>query len=256
MELSAILTISYRDLVRFLRDRPRILSTLIFPVVIIGVLGGSFRANLDTGYDYLVFIFTGIFAQNLFQSTAAGIISLIEDRHNNFSQEMFVAPISRYSIVFGKILGESLVSLTLGAGILLFGFVVGAPLSLPRIMALIPVALWVCLFGGAFGVMVLSNLGSERAANQVFPFLFLPQFFLAGVFAPVKFLPWYLEILSRISPMRYAVDLTRGVFYAGQPEYSEVVLDSPLFNLGVMAVMFAVFLIAGTWLFVRAERNR
>ena len=122
------------------------------------------------------------------------------------------------------------------------------------------VRLWVgiiiCLFGGAFGVLVLSNLKSQRAANQIFPFIMLPQIFLAGVFTPIQNLPWLLDILSRISPMRYAVDLARGMFYTNSPEYQSVVLSHPVFNLTVIFGLFAVFVSAGTWLFVRHERGR
>ncbi len=56
--------------------------------------------------------------------------------------------------------------------------------------------------------------------------------------------------------MRYAVDLARGVFYAGQPDYAKVVLHEVPFNLLVIAVLFTLFLVVGTWLFVRGERNR
>jgi hypothetical protein len=59
-----------------------------------------------------------------------------------------------------------------------------------------------------------------------------------------------------ISPLRYAVDLIRGVAYLGRPEYDKVVLFDPLTNVAIMSVMFAVLLIAGTWLFVRRETNR
>jgi ABC-2 type transport system permease protein len=79
---------------------------------------------------------------------------------------------------------------------------------------------------------------------------------LAGVFTPIQVLPWYLDILSKISPMRYAVDLARGVFYAGQPDYAKVVLQGAPFNLLVITIMFTIFLLIGTWLFVRGERNR
>ena len=99
-------------------------------------------------------------------------------------------------------------------------------------------------------------INDQRAANQIFQFLILPQFFLAGVFNPIGILPWYLEILSRISPMRYVVDLLRGVAYTGHSDYSKVVLLNPLTNLTVMVVMFAVFMVAGTALFVRRETNR
>jgi ABC-2 type transport system permease protein len=114
----------------------------------------------------------------------------------------------------------------------------------------------ICLLGGAFGLVILANLDSQRAANQIFPFIFLPQYFLAGVFTPMKVLPWYLDILSRISPMRYAVDLFRDAFYAGSADYSKVVLSSMAVNLAVVGAMFVVFLVAGTYLFVRREHNR
>lgn len=91
---------------------------------------------------------------------------------------------------------------------------------------------------------------------MIFNFVMLPQYFLAGVFAPIKVLPIYLEVLSRLSPMRYAVDLTRGVYYAGHSDYSAVVLAGPIFNLVVMGALFGLFLVVGTVLFVRNERNR
>lgn len=257
-ELNAILTIAHRDLMRFLRDPSRLAGSLILPVIFVGVLGGSLQANLGlgAGYNLFTFIFTGVFAQTLFQSTALGIISLIEDRESNFSQEIFISPVSRYSIVFGKIFGESLVALVQGIVVIAFGFVVHIPFSASLMLGLIMVALPVCLMGGAFGLLLLSSFGSQRAANQILPFVIFPQFFLAGIFSPIKVLPWYLNILSLISPLRYAVDLTRNVYYAGQPDYSKVVLDSPLSNLTIMVTIFVVFLVIGTALFVRSERNR
>lgn len=256
-ELHAILAIAQRDLMKLLRDRPRLVTTLIFPLLFIGILGGSLQANLgrSVGFNFLTFTFTGVFAQTLFQSASQGIISLFADRDNDFSQEMFVSPISRYSILLGKILGESLVALPQGVAIILFGLIAVRP-SLSQILGLALVAVIVSLFGGAFGVVVLSNLSSREMANQVFTFVMLPQFFLAGIFNPIKVLPPYLEVLSRLSPMRYAVDLARGVYYAGRPEYSKVVLDPPLVDLAVITGLFAFFLVAGTALFVRAERNR
>lgn len=258
MRVSAILAIAYRDLLKLWRDPLRIGLSLIFPAIFIGALGGSLQANLgqDAGYNFVVFTFTGVLAQTLFQSSAMGIISLMEDRENDFSQELFVSPISRYVIVFGKILGESLVSLVQGVVIVGLGAVMGVPLSGLQLLGLTVVALAVCLFGGSFGVLVLANLNSQRAANQVIPFIIWPQFFLAGVFTPIQVLPWYLDILSKISPMRYAVDLARGVFYTGQADYAKVVLNGVPFNLLVIAVLFILFLVVGTWLFVRGERNR
>ncbi len=258
MAANAVLVIAYRDILKFLRDPARLISTFIFPLLFIGVFGPTMQANLGAGagYDLLTFTVTGALAQTLFMSAAQGLISLLEDRENDFSQAIFVSPISRYAIVFGKIVGESLVALPQGVAILAFGILIGVPLSISQLLGLLFMGVVVCLFGGTFGLLVLASFKSQRTANQVAPFLMIPQFFLAGVFTPIKVLPFYLDILSRISPMRYAVDLARGVFYAGKPEYSKVILQDPLVNLAIIAAMFGVFLFAGVYLFVRGERNR
>ena len=73
---------------------------------------------------------------------------------------------------------------------------------LSRLIVSIRISLLIALFGGAFGILVLSNLSSQRAANQVFTFVMLPQFFLGGVFNPLTGLPGYLDVLSRIAPLR------------------------------------------------------
>lgn len=257
-QANAILTIAYRDVLKLLRDPMRILFTFLFPVIFIAVLGGSMQSNLgaSSGYNFLTFVFTGVYAQTLFTSTTQGIVSLLEDRENDFSQEIFISPVSRYSIIFGKILGESLVALPQGIGIIIFGLIFGVSLSLFQLGMLAIVGLVACLAGGAFGVILMSNFSSQRTANQVVPFIIFPQYFLAGVFTPMQVLPAYLDVLSRISPMRYIVDLTRNGFYWGLPEYGKVVLASPGFNLLVVGLMFAAFLFIGTLLFVRGERNR
>lgn len=257
-ELRAMSSIAYRDFAKLLRDRPRMFASLVFPIIFIGALGGSLQSNWGskTGYNLLTFIFTGVFAQTMFQSTASGLISLVEDRANDFSQELFIAPVSRYSIILGKILGETMVSSFQGIAIIVFGFIIGVPITVAQLLAWIPVALVASFLGGSFGLLIMSQMGNERSANQIFPFLLFPQFFLAGVFSPIKELPFILFVLSRIAPMTYAVDLARGVFYWGKPEYTFAVLHNPLFNLSIIAVFFVVFVSIGTFFFVRNEKNR
>jgi ABC-2 type transport system permease protein len=257
-EVSAVLAIAHRDLIKLLRDRTRLIADLTFPLIFIGVLGTSLQAGFgDVGrFNFLTFVFTGVLAQTLWQSSAMGVISLIEDRENDFSQEIFVSPISRYSIVIGKVLGESLVALPQGIAIVVFGVIIGIPLSVATMVALIPVVLVVTLFGGAFGVLVLSRLPNRRAATQIFPFIMLPQFFFAGVFNPIDKLPWFLDVASHIAPMRYAVDLIRNVYYAIHPESVEIPLASVGTNLLIIAVLFVLFISIGTAFFVRAEQNR
>lgn len=261
-ELNAILTIALRDFTKLLRDRLRLIVSFIFPIIFIGALGTSLQANIGRfiNFNFLTFTFTGVLAQTLFQSTASGIISLIQDRETDFSQEMFVSPISRYSIIVGKILGESMVSLIQALGVLLFGLFLSLfyplDITLFQLIFSIPAIIAACLLGGAFGVLIMAALGNQRSANQLFPFVIFPQFFLAGVFNPIKELPLPLLVASRLAPMTYAVDFFRGLYYWGHKDYNQVVLYHPLFSLSVIAIMFILMISIGTYLFVRNERNR
>jgi ABC-2 type transport system permease protein len=257
-ELSAVAVIAHRDFVKLLRDRVRLISEFTFPLVLVLLLGPALQSGFGTpgGLDLTSFVWSGVLAQTLWQSATLGLVSLIADREEDFSQEIFVSPVSRYSIVAGKILGEALVALPTGVGIIVIGLLIGVPLSPLVLLALIPVLFVVAIYGGAFGLLVLANLKSQRQASQIFPFVLLPQFFLAGVFSPVHDLPLPLAILSALSPMRYAVELTRNVVYGLQPGVPAPETTALPVVAAVMGVSFLAFLVVGTALFVRSERNR
>jgi ABC-2 type transport system permease protein len=257
-EVGALLAIAQRDLVKLLRDRIRLGVSLAFPILLIAGLGGSLQALVGraTGLDVVALTFTGVLAATLFQSSAAGMMSLIEDRENDFSRELFVAPVSRIAIVSGKVLGESLVALTQGVGVVAFALLLGIRMSPGQLGALLPAAVGCCLLGGAFGLATLAALPNQRAALQVFPFVILPQYFLAGVVVPLRGLPGYLDLVSWVMPLRYPVDLTRAAFYSGRPAYGQVVTESPLLDAAVMAVLFVVLMIVGALLLEHRERNR
>ncbi|HET8846363.1 MAG TPA: ABC transporter permease, partial [Ktedonobacteraceae bacterium] len=120
---NAILTIAGRDVMRFVREPMRLAFTLILPLLLVGGLAGPLQSNFGqaAGYNLMTFSMTGLLAMSLFQSTMSGLVSLIEDRTSDFSQELFIAPISRYAIVFGKIFGESLIALVQGVVLVVLG---------------------------------------------------------------------------------------------------------------------------------------
>jgi ABC-2 type transport system permease protein len=218
-EVSAVLVIAHRDFVKLLRDRTRLITDFAFPLIFIGILGSSLQAGFGSpnGLNLLTFVFTGVLAQTVWQSSALGVISLVADREQDFSQEIFVSPISRYSVA-GKIIGESLVALPQALAILVVAALIGVPVSLTVLVALVPILLAMAIYGGAFGLLILSNIASQRTANQIFPFVMLPQFFLAGLVAPAT---------------------------------------SPLtLNVVVIAASLLGFIVIGTALFVRSESNR
>lgn len=257
-ELSALLAIAQRDVIKLLRDRARLAISLAFPILLIAGLGSILQPTVGrvTGLNAVTFAFTGVLAATLFQSSAAGMMSLIEDRENDFSRELFVAPVSRFTIVTGKIVGESLVALCQGIGIVVFALLFGVSTTPEQLLALLPPCIACCLLGGAFGLATLAALPNQRAALQIMAFVILPQYFLSGVVAPLKGLPAYLNVLSWAMPLRYGVDLTRAAFYAGTPGYRRAVTAGPQLDLAVMAALFVVLLILGALVFDHRERTR
>src|SRR3954471_1596475 len=168
-ELSAVAVIAHRDFVKLVRDPVRLVSEFTFPLVLVLLLGPAIQSGFGGagGLNYTAFVFTGVLAQTLWQSATMGLVSLLSDREEDFSQEIFVSPASRYAIVAGKIIGEALVALPTGVGILVVALLIGVPLSPLVILALIPISLVVAIYGGAFGLLLLSRLSSQRAAQQI-----------------------------------------------------------------------------------------
>jgi ABC-2 type transport system permease protein len=257
-ELWAILAIAQRDVTKLLRDRPRLAVNLAFPVTLIVGLGSVLQSTVGrvTGLNAVTLAFTGVLAATLFQSTAAGMISIVEDRENDFSRELFVAPVLRLTLVSGKVAGETSVALCQGACVLAFAIAFGVRMSGGQLASLLLPCLGCCLLGGAFGLATIAMLPNQRSAMQIFQFLIIPQYVLGGVLVPVHGLPAYLNVLSWVMPLRYCVELTRAAFYAGTPGYGQVVTAGPLLDAAVIAVLFAVLMVAGAVLFNHRERTR
>jgi ABC-2 type transport system permease protein len=257
-ELSAVAVIAHRDFVKLLRDRLRIVADFALPITLVLLLGPTLQAGYGQpgGINITTFVFAGVLAQSVWQSASMGVISLIADREEDFSQEIFVSPISRYSIVAGKIIGESLVALPQALAILALALMLGIQISPLTLLVLLPVVLAMAIYGAAFGILILSSISSQRTANQIFPFVMLPQFFLAGVFNPIHDLPPVLSVLSALSPMRYAVELVRNVYYATQPDLVAPDMTPASVNVAVIGASFIAFIVIGTARFVQAERNR
>jgi ABC-2 type transport system permease protein len=83
-----------------------------------------------------------------------------------------------------------------------------------------------------------------------------PQMFLSGALIPVKNSTGVLSILVHLMPATYLVDLLRGIFYQGTSVYGKIVLYNPLVDLTVSIILSVIFLVSGSFLFVRGERNR
>jgi ABC-2 type transport system permease protein len=257
-EVSALLVIAQRDVIKLLRDRPRLAVNLAFPVLLIAGLGGLLQSTVGrvTGLSTITLSFTGVLAASLFQSCAAGMISIVEDRENDFSRELFIAPVSRFTLLAGKIAGESAVAVSQGICIVAFAVAFGVRMTGLQVLGLAGTGLVCCLLGAAFGLATIAALPNQRSAMQIFQFLIIPQYVLAGVLVPLTGAPSVLGAVAWLMPLRYCVDLTRAAFYAGTAGYHRVVTSSPGLDVAVIAVLVATFLAAGAALFSYRERIR
>jgi ABC-2 type transport system permease protein len=256
--MSAVFAIAQRDLTKLLRDRLRMAVNLAFPVTLIVGLGHVLEPTVGqiTGLNAVTLALTGVLAATMFQSAAAGMISLVEDRETDFAREMFIAPLSRITLMGGKIVGETLVALCQGGFIVVFALVFGVQVSLGQVVAELGPCIACCLLGAAFGLATLSALPNQRAAMQVFQFLIIPQYVLGGVIAPLHSLPIWLNALAWAMPLRYGVELARAAFYANTRGYAQVVTVGPLADVAIMSGLFAALLVTGASVWERREHSR
>lgn len=258
-EIQKVLMLAQRDLLKFLRDTPRIIMTFVFPFIFVGIFGVTLNSGLsgfNLGFNFIDYIFSGMLLQTVFQSSLSGIISLIADREKDFAMSIFVAPVSRFSIVAGKILGESLVGVAQVIGLVLFGKIIGVSFSLPLLISVLPLCLLAAFVGGALGMFLASRIEKADSAQRVFPFLIFPMMFSSGAFTPVNNLPWFLDIIKSINPLYYGVDMIRNVLFANTSSLPHVVSNSFAYDLLIFSGLGVFFFITGTILFTQKEGNR
>lgn len=253
------ISLAQRDVLKFVRDRGRIMASIIFPMVFLAIFATTLDAGIGQGalgFSYVDYVFSGLLLQSVFQSSFMGIVSLIADREKDFSMSIFVSPAHRMAIVLGKIIGEILVGLGQIGGILVIGFALGVSFHPLRLLLSLPLLSLAGFVGGSFGILVASRLSSAENAQRVFPFVMFPMMFLSGAFTPVRNLPFLLNTLKTLNPIYYGVDLMRHWLYFGRPEVSLVTAHSWLFDLTFFFLIGVSCLFIGTWLFTQKEGNR
>jgi ABC-2 type transport system permease protein len=135
-------------------------------------------------------------------------------------------------------------------------FVLQIPMNFGDLLRVIALAPVLALAGGALGIFVIGITQDPKAVAISVPLLIFPQMFLSGALIPVAASTGLLGFLAQIIPMTYSIDLARNIFYWGKPEYAAAVLHPWGLDLAVTIGFFLVFTIVGTFLFVRADRNR
>lgn len=244
-----VMTLWKREIVRFLRQRSRVLSALSTPLMFWVLLGSGFRASFrppgaPEGTDYLEYLYPGIIVLTLLFTAIFSTISVIEDRKAGFLQGVLVAPVSRASIVMGQALGGATLAVFQGALLLLLAPVAGISLSPMAVPAVLAIMMLVAFALTSVGLTIAWRMQSIQGFHAVMNLILMPIWFLSGAFFPSAGLPSWLAWLMRLNPLTYGMAALRGCFYWGNPA-SAGQLPSLLPSL-LVTVLFAggAFLLA------------
>jgi ABC-2 type transport system permease protein len=255
--LRGIYTIWYRDLLRFRRDKVRMVGAIAFPLLFLVVFGGGLSGTmgmLAPGVDFSKFIFPGIVGMTVLMTSFTTGISVVWDREFGFLREILVAPVSRVAVAVGKTLGGATIALIQGIVILLFAPVFGVSIPPGTLLKLLPVMFLVAIALSAMGILLSSRIKSIEAHQVVMQFLLFPMVFLSGVFFPVGNLPSWMNVLVKVNPVTYGVAPIRQLMLGLQPATS---LDLTVLghtmsiadDLMVVAVFGVVMAVLAMWSF-------
>ena len=255
-DLRAVKIVWQRELMRVARDRPRLVTALLQPLLYLFVLGTGMSALTAGGASELrAFLFPGVMIMAVLFTSFFSAGSLVWDREFGFMREMLVAPVGRGAILLGKCLGGATAGALQGVIVLAAGALAGLPCA-PGLVPVVVGELLVAAFAvTALGLLVAVRLRAIQSFMTVVQLLVMPLFFLSGALYPLAALPPWLALLTRLDPLTYAVDPLRrailgsadaGVSWAGWAV-------PPALEVALVAAFGVAALVLATRLFARDE---
>jgi ABC-2 type transport system permease protein len=210
-DLRAVKIVWHRDVLRFFRDKPRIVTALLQPLLYLFVLGTGLSsvAGGGSGPGLRAFLFPGVMAMAVLFTCFFSAGSLVWDREFGFMREMMVAPVRRAAIVVGKCLGGATAGMFQGVVLLSIAGLVGVRYDPIMIVELLAELALLSFSLTAFAVLIAARIKSMQAFMALVQMLLMPLFFLSGALFPLTGLPGWLTVLTRLDPLTYAVDPMR-----------------------------------------------
>jgi len=251
IDFTAIYVMWLREMKRTIRSKSRVIGTLAMPLFFMLFLGFGFNSmpvpGVEKGVNYLSFLVPGIIGMSVIMTATFGGLSVLWDREFGFLKEIMVAPVSRVSIVLGRIAGGMTTSVIQGVLILMFSLIFGFKIAgiSQLILALIFMVLMAIAFIGV-GLIFASLMKDMQGFNLIINFVIFPLFFLSGALFPLQNLPPFVRELSYLDPLTYGVDGLRGALVG--------ISNFPLIIDFAVLVFFSAAMVAlGTYLFDKSE---
>jgi ABC-2 type transport system permease protein len=252
IEVRVVYVIVMRELIKFLREKGRLVSTMARPLIWLFFVGMGMSRLVPqdvTGTDYMRFLFPGIIGMTILFSAIFSSISIIWDKEFGFLKEILVAPVSRFSIVLGKAISGTLLSTIQALIIMLISPLIGIYPSAGEIIASLFMIMLLSFSISTLGIVIASFYESLESFSMIMNFIVMPMFFLSGAMYPVQKLPLILRYASSLNPLTYGIDGLKHVLLS-----KGINLDFPFYiDIGVLALSSMVFLFLSTLVF---EKNR
>jgi ABC-2 type transport system permease protein len=229
-------TLWWREIVRFYRQRSRVVgviaSPLLFWLVIGSGFGTSFRSGNAPGQQhYLDYFYPGALIMIVLFTSIFAMMSLIEDRKEGFLLSVMVAPVPRSAIVLGKVLGGTTLAAIQGLIFLAFAPLVGVHMGLVDFLLVVFVVFLVSFALTSLGFAIAWPMDSTQAFHAIINLFLIPLWLLSGALFPLSGASGWLRLLMRLNPLTYGVEALRGLLYPESP----TVLPLPA-SIGALAL--------------------
>jgi ABC-2 type transport system permease protein len=217
--LRAIYTIWMREFKAFLRERGRIIAMVGQPLLYLLILGQGIASGLTInrapGVGYLLFMFPGILGMSvLFTSIFSGI-SIIWDREFGFLKEVLVAPVPRWAVAVGKVLGGATIAVLQSLILVMVAPLAGVYPSPRMVVELLLLCFLISVAVTSLGTAIAARMRSMQSFQMIMNFLVMPLYFLSGAMFPLASAPAWMQTLMVLNPLTYGVDALRSVVLSG-----------------------------------------
>jgi ABC-2 type transport system permease protein len=269
--LKATRTVWWRELVLFTKSGPRLVIAFVQPMLFLFVLGTGLSSITggaldEAGISYRTFAFPGIVATTVLMPSFFAAGSIVWDREFGFLREMLVAPVPRSAIVLGKCLGGATTAAGQGALVLTLCGLVDVPYDPVMLLGAIGMLILLSFALVCGGVAAAARITQFQSFMAVVQLIMFPLMFLSGTLFPLHGLPRWLEILTRLDPVTYAVDPLRRLILGSIDHVDDQTLQSlapgitwgswvvpTWLELGVVAGSAAILITLAIVQFQRAE---